>query len=106
VAAKEQASHIDTVVTTDLRRLIRLPNTLHGKTGWLAQSVPLDDLADYDPLSSAIAFTEGMEKVYIGSAPKIVIGGETYGPFEEESRELPLAVAMFLLCRGAARVER
>ena len=106
VAAKEQASHIDTVVTTDLRRLIRLPNTLHGKTGWLAQSVPLDDLADYDPLSSAVAFTEGVEKVYIRSTPKIAIGGETYGPFEEETRELPLAVAMFLLCRGAARVER
>ncbi len=94
------------MVTTDLRRLIRLPNTLHGKTGWLAQSVPLDDLADYDPLSSAIAFTEGVEKVYIRSTPKIAIGGETYGPFEEETRELPLAVAMFLLCRGAARVER
>ncbi|GAI38539.1 unnamed protein product, partial [marine sediment metagenome] len=35
-----------------------------------------------------------------------VLGGETYGPFEEESQELPLAVAMFLLCRRAARVER
>lgn len=106
VAAKEQASHIDTVVTTDLRRLIRLPNTLHGKTGWLAQNVPLDDLADYNPLSRAMAFTEGTEKVYIRRAPEIVIGGETYGPFEEESQELPLAVAMFLLCRRAARVER
>ncbi len=94
------------MVTTDLRRLIRLPNTLHGKTGWLAQNVPLDDLADYNPLSRAMAFTEGTEKVYIRRAPEIVIGGETYGPFEEESQELPLAVAMFLLCRRAARVER
>ena len=106
VAVREQASFIDTVVTTDLRRLIRLPNTLHGKTGWLTQNVPLDELADYDPLSRAIAFTEGTEKVYIRRAPEIVIGGESYGPFEEESRELPLAVAMFLLCRRAARVER
>ena len=106
VAAKEQASCIDTVVTTDLRRLIRLPNTLHGKTGWLTQNVPLDDLVDYDPFSRAIAFTEGTEKVYIRRAPEIAIDGESYGPFEEESRELPLAVAMFLLCRRAARVER
>ncbi|UCH57816.1 MAG: DNA primase small subunit PriS [Candidatus Bathyarchaeota archaeon] len=105
-AVREQASAIDTVVTTDLRRLIRLPNTLHGKTGWLTQNIPIDDLADYDPLTQAIAFTEGTERVFINRAPEIVLSGETYGPFEEESLELPLAVAIFLLCKNAARVER
>lgn len=103
-AVKEQASAIDTVVTTDLRRLIRLPNTLHGKTGWLSQGVPIDELADYDPLSEAIAFKEGTEKVYVGRAPKIRIGDEIYGPFEDERVELPLAVALFLLCKKVARV--
>ena len=103
-AVKEQASAIDTVVTTDLRRLIRLPNTLHGKTGWLSQEVPIDELADYDPLSEAIAFKEGAEKVYVGRAPEIRIGYETYGPFEDERVELPLAVALFLLCKKVARV--
>jgi len=105
-AVGEQASAIDTVVTTDLRRLIRLPLTLHGKTGWLTQKVPIEELADYDPLLSAIAFTEGTERVYIRRAPEITIAGERYGPFEEEAAELPTAVAMFLLCRKAARVER
>ena len=104
VAVSEQASAIDTVVTTDLRRLIRLPNTLHGKTGWLTQNVPIEDLPDYDPLTMAIAFNEGTEKVYIRRAPEVSLLGETYGPFEEETRELPLAVAMFLLCRKSARV--
>ena len=105
-AVGEQASAIDTVVTTDLRRLIRLPLTLHGKTGWLTQKVPIEELADYDPLLSAIAFAEGTERVYIRRAPEITIAGERYGPFEEEAAELPTAVAMFLLCRKAARVER
>ncbi len=105
-AVKEQASAIDTVVTTDLRRLIRLPNTLHGKTGWLSQGVPIEDLADYDPLSEAIAFTEGTETVYVRRAPKIRIGDRNYGPYEEERVELPLAVAMFLLGRRVARVGR
>ena len=106
IAVNEQASAIDTVVTTDLRRLIRLPKTLHGKTGWLSQRVPIDDLADHDPLSQAIAFTEGTERVRVRRAPPIRIGDETYGPFEDEVVELPLAVAMFLLCKRAARVER
>ncbi len=105
-AVKDQASAIDTVVTTDLRRLIRLPDTLHGKTGWLSQRVPIDDLADHDPLSEAIAFTEGTERVLVRRAPSIRVGEETYGPFEDEVAELPLAVAIFLLCKRAARVER
>ncbi len=104
-AVKEQASAVDTVVTTDLRRLIRLPNTLHGKTGWLSQEVPIDDLADHDPLSDALAFTVGTERVHVGRAPQIRIGDEFYGPFEDERVELPLAAAMFLLCRKVARVE-
>jgi DNA primase small subunit len=105
-AVEKQAAAIDTVVTTDLHRLIRLPNTLHGKSGWLTQRVPIDDLTDYDPLTSAIAFTEGTVKVHIRGAPKLSIAGETYGPFEDEVAELPKAVSMFLLCRRVARVER
>jgi len=33
LAIKKQAAYIDSVVTTDIHRLIRLPMTLHGKTG-------------------------------------------------------------------------
>jgi len=106
VAIDEQASAIDTVVTTDLRRLIRLPNTLHGKSGWLTQKVPFDDLIDYDPLSEAIAFTEGTETVYVKRAPEIRIGDETYGPYEDQRVELPLAVVMFLLGRKVARLDQ
>jgi len=105
-AVKEQASAIDTVVTTDVHRLIRLPNTLHGKTGWLSQTVSIDQLEDYDPLTSAIALTGDTEMVYVRWAPRFRIGEETYGPYEEERVELPLAAAVFLLCKKAARVDR
>lgn len=105
-AVKEQAADIDTVVTTDLRRLIRLPNTLHGKTGWLARKVPIDNLADYDPLTEAIAYKDGTEKIRIRRTPEITLAGETYGPFEDEVVELPMAVVMLILCRKAGRVER
>ena len=105
-AVKEQASAIDTVVTTDIHRLIRLPGTLHGKTGWLAQNVPIDELEDYDPLISAVALTDSNEKVYVRRAPRFRMGDEFYGPYEEERVELPLAAAVFLLCKNAARLER
>jgi len=102
---KKQSSAIDTVVTTDLHRLIRLPNTLHGKTGFMAQRVSLDGLEDYDPLTRAIAFKGDRVRVMVKRAPRFRIGDEVLGPFKDEQVVLPVAGAMFLLCRRSARVE-
>jgi DNA primase small subunit len=106
IAIKEQAADIDTVVTTDIHRLIRLPNTLHGKTGWQVQTIPLDSLPDYDPITSAIAFRSGEVKIYVRHAPKVRIADTEYGPYTQEVVKVPLAVAMFLLCKKGARIEQ
>ncbi len=105
IAVKLQAADIDTVVTTDIHRLIRLPNTLHGKTGWQCQTIPVDSLTDYDPLVSALAFRSGEAHLYVRRAPKIRIGDAEYGPYEDENVTVPTAAAMFLLCKKGARVE-
>ncbi|MFA5868814.1 MAG: DNA primase small subunit PriS [Candidatus Bathyarchaeia archaeon] len=105
IAVKEQAADIDTVVTTDIHRLIRLPNTLHGKTGWQVQTIQLESLPDYDPLTSAIAFRGGEAKIYVRHAPKVRIGDAEYGPYSQETIVVPMAVAMFLLCKKGARIE-
>jgi DNA primase small subunit len=106
MAIKEQAADIDTVVTTDIHRLIRLPNTLHGKTGWQVQTIQLDSLPDYDPITSAIAFKSGEAKIYVRHAPKVRIADTEYGPYTQEVVMVPLAVAMFLLCKKGARIEQ
>jgi DNA primase small subunit len=106
MAVKEQAADIDTVVTTDIHRLIRLPNTLHGKTGWQVQTIPLDSLPDYDPMTSSIAFQSGEAKIYVRHAPKVRIADTEYGPYEQETVMVPLAVAIFLLCKKGARIEQ
>ncbi|MFP3952320.1 MAG: DNA primase small subunit domain-containing protein [Candidatus Bathyarchaeia archaeon] len=103
-AIKEQAAEIDTVVTTDIHRLIRIPNTLHGKTGWEVQNVPLDTLTDYNPLQEAIVFTEGTQKVYIKWTPRFKIGESEYGPYEDEKIELPTSAALFVLCKKGGRI--
>ncbi|OGD45360.1 hypothetical protein A3K69_02340 [Candidatus Bathyarchaeota archaeon RBG_16_57_9] len=88
-AAKLQAAEIDTVVTTDIHRLIRLPNTLHGKTGWQVQTVPYGELPDYDPLSSAVTIRGPSVKVEFREAPRMRIGDVWFGPYSEENAELP-----------------
>jgi len=96
------AASIDTVVTTDIRRLIRLPDTLHGKTGLRVVAMPVPQLVSFEPLRDALAFTEGSLRVRTSEAPKIRVGEEFYGPFRDEVVELPMAVAMFLICRNKA----
>ncbi|MFQ5762144.1 MAG: DNA primase small subunit domain-containing protein, partial [Candidatus Bathyarchaeia archaeon] len=98
------AAAIDTVVTTDIHRLIRLPNTLHGKTALRVAPVNIDRLESFDPFTEAVAFTmEETVKVTTRNSPTVVFNGRVYGPFAEgEVYNLPLAVSIFLLCRGRA----
>jgi DNA primase small subunit len=60
---------IDTVVSTDIHRLIRLENTLHGKTGFLKIPLQINEIEKFDPLKRALAFKKGEVKVFIEEAP-------------------------------------
>lgn len=101
-AIAKASAHIDTVVTTDIHRLIRLPNTLHGKTAFKAVPLSVTKLYEFKPLEDAIAFDEDLVKVNIKAASPIKIGGQTYGPYKNEIVKLPMAASLFLLCRGNA----
>ena len=100
----KQSVEIDTVVTTDVHRLIRLTNTLHGKTGLKKIEVPITGIEHFDPLKSAVTFKEGTVTVLVSEAPQFRLGNETYGPFKEQKIELPIAAALMLICKGAAQV--
>jgi DNA primase small subunit len=102
IAIQRQAAYIDSVVTTDIHRLIRLPMTLHGKTGLLKMSTKINELESFDPLKDAVAFKEGNINVYVNQARKFRIGNEYYGPFKEETINLPSSAAIFLLCKKLA----
>lgn len=101
---EKQSIKIDTVVTTDIHRLIRMNDTLHGKTGLKKVKAPVAEIESFDPLKSAIAFKEGTVEVYVAEAPEFRLGEETYGPYKMEKVDLPTAAAMLLLCKGAAQV--
>jgi len=99
-----QSAKIDTVVTTDVHRLIRMNGTLHGKTGLKKVEFPAKDLEAYDPFAGAVAFKKGEVKVLISDVPKFKMGGETLGPYRNETKELPVAAAVMLICKGRAKV--
>jgi DNA primase small subunit len=101
---EKQSVKIDTVVTPDINRLIRLSNSLHGKTGLKKVELPITGIEDFDPLKSAIAFKEGEVTVRVSEAPQFRVQDQIYGPFERQKVELPTAAALMLLCKGVAKV--
>ena len=101
-ALQEQGASIDTVVTTDIHRLIRMPTTLHGKTGFRVVKIPIKDLEGFDPFNGAVAFKGGDITIHVNWADKFRIGDSVYGPYEKERMELPQVAAVFLLCKGVA----
>jgi len=101
---EKQSVKIDTVVTPDINRLIRLTNSLHGKTGLKKVVFPITDIEDFDPLKTAVAFKEGMVTVHVSGAPQFRVEDELYGPFERQKVLLPTAAALMLLCKGVAKV--
>ncbi|HLN89549.1 MAG TPA: DNA primase small subunit PriS [Candidatus Binatia bacterium] len=99
-----QSSKIDTVVTTDIHRLIRMNGTLHGKTGLKKVEFPAKNLRDFDPFIEAVAFKKGTAKVLVSDAPKFRLSGETLGPYKNQTVELPTAAAVMLICKRRAEV--
>jgi DNA primase small subunit len=99
-----QSSKIDTVVTTDTHRLIRLAGSLHGKTGLRKAEVAISDIDSFDPFKSAVAFEKGETTVFVESAPEFRIGEGTFGPFDDQKVTLPTAAALLLVCKKRAKV--
>jgi DNA primase small subunit len=103
---KKQASMIDPVVTMDIHRLIRVPRSLHGKTGLKAVPIPINFLEKFNPLTEAVAFPEGQIDVYVTEAPAFRLGSGVFGPYRRERVELPMAAGIYLLCKRAAKDAR
>jgi len=99
-----ESAKIDTVVTTDTHRLIRMNGTLHGKTGLKKIEIPIRRLPDFDPFEDALAFKEGTVKLLVSEVPEFRLGGNVFGPYRNEPVEVSTAAAVLLICKGRAEV--
>ncbi|NWF94880.1 MAG: hypothetical protein HXY34_01925 [Candidatus Thorarchaeota archaeon] len=107
-AIEDYGVSIDEPVTHDVHRIIRLMGSLHGKTGFIVAQLTRDQLDTFDPFRDSLAFT-GEQRVWIPPSPLGVpafrVGDDTFGPYNDETVDLPMAAAVFLLCKGVASVE-
>ncbi|MCS7102624.1 MAG: hypothetical protein NZ992_01925 [Candidatus Korarchaeum sp.] len=103
----KSAVRIDWMVTIDTGRLTRIPNSLHGKTGFRALSLTLDDYSDMNPFKDAVGLPDERElsvevKLMV---PRFRIKGESFGPYSEgDVVKLPAHAATFIVLRGRAEL--
>jgi DNA primase small subunit len=96
------AGQVDEPVTSDIKRLIRLPFSLHGKTGLRVVAMRRDDLEEFDPMRDASPGVFGDEPIKVRMQRKvdIRIRGERF--VLEGETEVPEFAAVFLICRREA----
>ncbi|HEV2316356.1 MAG TPA: DNA primase small subunit PriS [Thermoplasmata archaeon] len=105
-AAVEVQGETDAPVTTDIHRLIRLPDSLHGGTGLMVRPLTRDGLDDFEPLRDAVVDDTGRAPVEVVPA---VTRDYPWGEGRIELREgVPIALsasaALFAVLRGEAAV--
>lgn len=95
----------DEPVTSDIRRLIRLPSSLHGKTGLRVTCISREELNDFDPLRDAVPamLTDRAVKMKLKEKIDIELRGERIALSDGEN-EVPEFFALFLACRKTAEI--
>ena len=98
---------IDEVVTIDVNRLIRMPNTLHGKTGLKVAELGVGDVERgvEAVLGKAIAFSKGSIAVKLNEPVGEVLGEPVKGRAGSVV-VLPQGAAVYLLLSGSADLAR
>ncbi|HJJ29207.1 MAG TPA: DNA primase small subunit PriS [Methanocorpusculum sp.] len=97
-----RAAQADEPVTTDIKRLIRHPGSLHGGSGMRVTPLAVRDLDDFDPLIDAVVFS-GDRLVQVDCAfPLTMTMLENKYELAAGRNTVPEALAVFLCARGIA----
>lgn len=95
----------DEPVTSDIKRLIRLPSSLHGKTGLRVTQLTRSGLEDFEPLRDAVPdiFSDEPVAIHVKKPVKINLKDESFN-LKKGRTEVPEYAAIFLLCRRGAEL--
>jgi len=98
------AGEVDEPVTADVKRLIRLPGSVHGKSGLRVTPLSRDELTGFDPLMDAVPKDYSSEPVRITMRrdSEMTILGERMSLKGET--EVPEYAAVFLVGRKMADI--
>jgi DNA primase small subunit len=102
---EQMAACVDEPVTADIKRLIRLPGSLHGKSGMKVTALSIDELETFEPLNDAVVFGDKSVKIKVIKPFAVQMKGKDL-MVEEGIQEVPEYAAIYLMCRGVAEYGR
>lgn len=98
---------IDPMSSSDIYKIMRMPDTIHGGTGFLSSTIKTkEELVNFNPLSDAVIFREDRTKRIEITRPinKFKLIEKEFGPYTiGEKIDLPEAVSVYLLLKGVAK---
>jgi DNA primase small subunit len=102
----QMGTKTDEPVTADVKRLIRMPSSLHGGSGMRVVPLTLSEFEKFEPLRDAVVFSEKEINVEVIPLLKprhslIEMKGKPF-TITEGINTLPEYVAIYLMCQGAA----
>jgi DNA primase small subunit len=100
----QMAGEADEPVTADTKRLIRLPSSLHGKSGFRVVELTRDELDHFDPLTDSLAFGSEPVEVEAHQDMDFQLGGEAHVLSAGKRTTLPEHAAVFACLRGWAQI--
>ena len=98
------SGEVDEPVTADIKRLIRLPGSVHGKSGLRVMPLSRDELTDFDPLIDAVPKQYSDEEVTVTMRrdTDITIKGQHFKL--SGTTKVPEYAAVFLIGRKMADI--
>ena len=100
----KSADRVDEPVTSDIKRLIRLPNSLHGKSSLAVKPIRIETFTAFNPLNNAVVFGDSPVEITVSRNSSITLKGETYTVEQGEVVSVPEHVAVYFMCRGVAEI--
>jgi DNA primase small subunit len=91
---------IDVAVTTDIHRIFRMPDTLHGGTGLVKKKIV--DINSFSPLVDSAVLSDEPTKVHVFYSPKFELKEQQFGPYNNQKVILPEMAAVFLVAMNLA----
>ena len=102
-AIEAETAPIDEPVTTDTKRLIRLPGSLHGGSGLVVTPLERSELDDFRPLADAIPerFRGRDIRISVTDPGPVTFDGDTF-TIPEGDQAVEECLGVFLMSRGRA----
>ena len=98
------SGEVDEPVTADIKRLIRLPGSVHGKSGLRVMPLTRDELTDFDPLMDAVPkqYSDDEVTITMKRDTDITIKGQHFKL--SGTTKVPEYAAVFLVGRKMADI--